>query len=52
MSLNYLIIPRTSDNPLDFMDEDEFVCQFNPDNDEITESLEDAINAKYKEIWS
>jgi hypothetical protein len=52
MSLMYLVIPNTSDNPLDFMAEDEFVCEYTPDNDEITESLDDAINAKYKEIWS
>ena len=52
MSLMYLVIPRTTENPLDFMDEDEFVHQYNPTNDEITESLDDAINATYKEIWS
>jgi hypothetical protein len=52
MSLMYLVIPNTNDNPLDFMAEDEFVHQYDPTNDEITESLDDAINAKYKEIWS
>lgn len=52
MSLMYLVIPNTSDNPLDFMAEDEFVHQYDPTNDEITESLDDAINATYKEIWS
>lgn len=52
MSLTYLIIQPATDNPLDFMAEDEFVCEYIPNNDEITESLDDAINAKYKEIWS
>jgi hypothetical protein len=52
MALMYLVIPNTSDNPLDFMAEDEFVHQYDPTNDEITESLDDAINAKYKDIYS
>ena len=52
MSLMYLVIPRTTDNPLDFMDDEEFVCEYTPNTDETTESLDDAINATYKEIWS
>lgn len=52
MALTYLVLARTDDNPVDFMDDDEFVCEYTPNNDEITESLDDAINAKYKEIWS
>jgi hypothetical protein len=28
------------------------VHQYDPTNDEITESLDDAINAKYKDIYS
>ena len=52
MSLMYLVIPRTTDNPLDFLDDEEFVCEYTPNTDETTESLDDAINATYKEIWS
>jgi hypothetical protein len=49
--LTYLIIPNT-DKPIDFLDDnDEYVCTFDPSNDEITESLDDAINASYKQLW-
>jgi len=52
MSLMYLVIPRLTDNPLDFLDDEEFICEYTPNPDEVTESLDDAINARYKEIWS
>ena len=52
MALAYLVLARTDDNPSDFAKDDEYVCEYTPNNDEITESLDDAINAKYKEICS
>lgn len=52
MSLTYLIIPPTHDQPLDFLDDkDEYVCEFLHES-EVMESLDDAILARYREIWS
>lgn len=49
--LTYLLIPsKNNDQALDFMDEDEFVCDFNVDTSEQLESLDDAINARYREL--
>ena len=53
MSLTYLIIPsKLNDQPIDFLDDEEFVCEFNLDASDQLESLDDAINAKYKELWA
>jgi hypothetical protein len=49
--LTYLILSHNHDQPIDFLDDDEYVCLFDPSNDEITESLDDAINASYKQLW-
>lgn len=48
--LTYLIIQPATDQPQDFLDDDEYVCTFNPTNDELTESLDDAIVARYREM--
>ena len=50
MPLQYLIIAPRPDHPTDFLDEDEYVCTYDPTDDEITESLDDAINAMYREM--
>jgi hypothetical protein len=51
--LTYLIITPNHDQPLDFMDDkDEYVCDLNISEDEVLESLDDAIMARYREIWS
>jgi plasmid replication initiation protein len=52
MSLTYLLITPTTDSPTDFLDEDEYVCTFSSTDDEVTESLDDAINAMYRQLWS
>lgn len=52
MSLTYLIIPPTSDQPLDFLDDEPFVCDLTLTEDEVLESLDDAIMARYREIWA
>ena len=51
--LMHLLIPtNTNDQALDLMDDTDFVCEFNVDTSDQLESLDDAINARYKEIWS
>jgi hypothetical protein len=51
MALSHLIIhTHYTDQPLDFLDEDEFVCTYTPDESEILESLDDAINAQYRQL--
>ena len=54
MTLMYLqLTPSTSDQPIDLMaDIDEYVCDLNITEDEVMESLDDAIMQRYREIWS
>jgi len=54
MSLMYLQIqPQTNDQPLDLMaDIDEYVCDLTLTEDEVMETLDDAIIQRYREIWS
>ena len=51
--LNYLLIPpSTSDQPIDLMDDTDTYVLDLPNEVEITDSLYDAIMARYREIWS
>lgn len=52
MTLLYIQPIQPTDQPIDFMDDTDFVCEFNVDTSEQLDSLDDAINAKYREIWS
>ena len=53
MSLFYLQLPAsTSDQPLDLMDDTDTYVLDLPSEQDIAESLDDAIMAKYREIWS
>jgi hypothetical protein len=53
MTLMYLqLTPSTSDQPIDLMADDEYVCDLNITEDEVLESLDDAIIQRYREIWS
>lgn len=49
--MHYLVIRPTTDEPLDFLDEDEYVCEYMSES-EVMESLDDAILARYREIWA
>jgi hypothetical protein len=52
MPLTYLIITPNHDQPIDLMDDEDYVCTFDPTDDEVTESLDDAINATFKQLWA
>jgi hypothetical protein len=52
MTLFHLLPINPTDQPIDLMDDTDFVCEFNVDTSEQLESLDDAINARYREIWS
>ena len=52
MSLFHLMPINPSDQPIDLMDDTEYVCDLNITEDEVLESLDDAIMAKYREIWA
>ena len=50
--LMHLQIPsNTSDQPIDMMDDDEYVLDL-PSESEIMDSLDDAILNSYRAIWS
>ena len=50
--LMHLQIPsNTSDQPIDLMQDDEYVFEM-PSESEIMDSLDDAIIQRYREIWS
>jgi hypothetical protein len=51
--LMHLQIPSNlSDQPIDLMLDDEYVCDFNIDESELLETLDDSILNSYRAIWS
>lgn len=50
--LTYLMPLNPTDQPIDLMDDSEYVCDLTLTEDEVMESLDDAILARYREIWS
>lgn len=53
MSLFYLQLPpSTSDQPIDLMDDTDTYVLDLPNEVELADSLDDAIMARYREIWA
>lgn len=53
--MRYIYIHTHNDQPIDFFtDEDlvEYICEYNVDTSEQLESLDDAINARFMEIFA
>lgn len=53
--MRYIYINTLNDQPTDFFtDEDltEYVCEYTVDTSELMESLDDAINARYMEMFA